>query len=235
MDTLFELPATRPKHPAKYTDALLSEFVKMLDGSEKILDPFGGTGKVHLLNKWLPNSRIYATEIEYEWASATRKTIVANALCLPFSENTFDAICTSPTYGNHMADQSKGDIADRHRKAKTNKYFALLGRKLHPENSGQLHWNKGYQEFHIQAWREVSRVLKVGGSFVLNIKNHIRNGQEQFVTEWHIETLLSLGYKVLDHKKIEVPSMGFGRNAEKRVPYESVILLHKTPANKACS
>jgi len=200
----------------------------MLAGSRRILDPFGGTGKVFLLNQWLPQAQIQAVEIEPEWAKQHPRTIVGSALALPFPTGYFDAICTSPTYGNHMADQSKGDAQDRHHKAKTNKYFALLGRKMHPDNSGQLHWNRGYQEFHQRAWQEVSRVLAPGGLFVLNIKNHIRQGQEMLVTEWHIETLCEMGYQVRKYKKLPVPSMKFGRNAEKRVPYESVIQFVKS-------
>lgn len=50
---LFDLPAPSPAHPAKYTDALLLTMAKMLQGRTRILDPFGGTGKVFLLEHWL--------------------------------------------------------------------------------------------------------------------------------------------------------------------------------------
>lgn len=200
----------------------MSAFVKMSHGCNKILDPFGGTGKVFLLNRWYPSAEIQAVEIEPEWAKIHPQTTLGNALDLPWKENYFDCICTSPTYGNHMADQSTG-ITEK--AGKTFKYRAMLGRKLHPSNSGQLHWNNGYQEFHIKAWQEASRVLCPSGKFILNIKNHIREGVEQPVTEWHIETLLSLGYELIEHKKINTPSMRFGRNGEKRIEYESVILF----------
>jgi DNA modification methylase len=222
METLFDLPTPNPKHPAKYTDALMSAFIRMSHGCSKILDPFGGTGKVFLLNRWHQNAEIHAVEIEPEWAKIHPKTTLGNALELLWQDNYFDCICTSPTYGNHMADQSTG-ITEK--AGKTFKYRAMLGRKLHPSNSGQLHWNNGYQEFHIKAWQEASRVLCPSGKFILNIKNHIRDGVEQLVTEWHIEMLLSLGYEMIEHKKINTPSMRFGRNGEKRIEYESVILF----------
>ena len=44
---LFDVPA-QPQHPAKYTDVLLPVMAAMLKGRRRILDPFGGTGKVFL-------------------------------------------------------------------------------------------------------------------------------------------------------------------------------------------
>ena len=45
---LFDVPAANPSHPAKYTDVLLLTMASMLKGRRRILDPFGGTGKVFL-------------------------------------------------------------------------------------------------------------------------------------------------------------------------------------------
>ena len=215
---LFELPFANPQHPAKYTDALLSTFVKMLKGCNKILDPFGGTGKVFLLNHWYPNAEIQAVEIEPEWAAINPRVTLGNALALPWEDGYFDAICTSPTYGNRMADKLPESGAWERLG-----YADKLGRNLSPDNSGSLQWGEKYREFHVKAWKEATRVLKPSGIFVLNIKNHIRNGEEQFVTEWHIETLERLGYKVIEHKKIKTPSMRYGQNHEARIEYESVI------------
>jgi len=223
MNTLFELPSANPKHPAKYTDVLLSAFVKMLAGSSRILDPFGGTGKVFLLNRWYPHAEIQAVEIEPEWAAINPRTTVGNALALPWQDNYFDAVCTSPTYGNAMA-KVLLPSPKWNKDHKTITYSSLLGRKLHADNSGKLLWsNKAYKEFHVNAWREATRVLSVGGCFVMNIKNHILDGQEQPVTEWHMETLLSLGYEVVEHEKIPTPSMRYGKSNSLRVDRESVI------------
>lgn len=218
MNTLFDMPVANPRHPAKYTDALLSAFVKMLKGCNRILDPFGGTGKVFLLNRWYPRAEIHAIEIEREWARIG-KAINGNALYLPFVDRAFDGVCTSPTYGNRMADYTMPADAKWSRIS----YVDYLGKRLSPDNSGNWQWGEKYKAFHLQVWKEAARVLRDRGVFVLNIKNHIRAGKEIFVTEWHIETLLSLGFELVEHVKIKTPSMRFGANREARIEHESVI------------
>lgn len=219
MNTLFDMPAPNPKHPAKYSHGFTVEFARMLKTAKRVKDPFGGTGKIFQVNRMLPHLEIHAIEIEPEWARMNSRTIIGSALHLPFADHYFDAICTSPTYGNRMADYYQ--VADP--KYKRISYAAFLNRPLSVESSGNLLWGEKYRAFHLSAWQEATRVICAGGVFVLNIKNHIRDGEEQFVTEWHIQTLESLGYEMVEHKKVKVPSMKFGRNAELRVPYESII------------
>ena len=71
-----------PRHPARYTDVLLPVFAELLQGSARILDPFGGTGKVFELAALLPGAQIEAIEIEPEWAAMHPKTMLGNALAL---------------------------------------------------------------------------------------------------------------------------------------------------------
>ena len=188
----------------------------MVKGCKRIFDPFGGTGRVFILQKSYPQAEIYPIELESEWARVNRRTIPGNALYLPFANHSMDACVTSPTYGNRMAD-------GKSKNGKRMTYADQLGRKLHPDNSGAMQWGDLYRSFHINAWTEARRVLKHGGIFVLNIKNHIRAGKEQLVTEWHIETLEALGFRYDQWIKINTPSMRKGANAEKRIDYESVI------------
>jgi len=220
--TLFELDAPAPSHPAKYTDALLVTMAQMLRGSTRILDPFAGTGKCFLLERFLPDCVVSGVEIEEEWCLINPRTTLGNALHLPWPDDTFDAVNTSPVYGNRMSDT----FVDG---SKRMTYTARLGRKLHPDNAGQLQWGPKYREFHTLAWTEARRVLVASGAFVLNVKDFIRDGKRVEVTDWHIECLESLGFRLLQHEQIVTPSHRYGANSEARMPYESIILFRLEP------
>jgi len=207
------------RHPAKYTDCLLPIFAEWLRGRERVLDPFAGTGKLRQVR---PDA--YLIEIEPEWA-AIGGAIVGDALRLPFASGVFDAICTSPTYGNRMADSfTDHQTAKNYRR---NTYTHAIGRKLHPNNSGQMQWGKAYQDFHRCAWGECWRVLRPGGVMVLNISDHIRNGKVIDVTAWHVRELTGMGFEYVKSVFVETPRQRFGANGDKRVPGESVILFRK--------
>jgi tRNA G10 N-methylase Trm11 len=184
-----------------------------------VLDPFAGVGGVHALH---PRFETVGVEIEPEWASAHERTIVGNALDLPFAAHTFDAVVTSPTYGNRMADHHEARDG-----SKRITYRHRLGRPLSADNTGQLQWGDKYREFHVRAWSEVARVLRSGGLFVLNVSDHVRKGSVVPVIDWHVSAIEALGMTLLEHRTVPTPRMRFGANGAARVDHESVVVFRR--------
>lgn len=211
------------QHPAPFTPALLPVMARLLPShSRRILDPFAGTGRVAELRRWLPQAEFYGYEIEPEWAL---QACAAGCCCtrgdarfLHYPADTFDAVCTSPTYGNRMADHHAArDNSPRHT------YRHVLGRALTPGNSGAMQWGEEYRGLHRAVYWELRRVLRPGGVLVLNVKDHIRGGELQPVTNWHALALLSLGFVCTARVRVSCPGQRHGANGRLRVPYETVL------------
>lgn len=206
-------------HPAKYSDVLMPIFDKYLPKDGDILDPFAGTGKLKQIR---PNATLL--EIEPEWAKISG-AIVGDATNMPFPDSSFDAICTSPTYGNRMAD----NFVD-HQKSKGYKrhtYRHYLNRELSPNNSGGMQWGDKYKELHIKAWGECYRVLRNGGIFVLNISDHIRGGKVINVSDWHKKIIQSIGFELILSEEVITKRQKHGANSKLRVDHEDVIVFLK--------
>lgn len=206
------------KHPAKYSKPILVEIEEMLETvSGVVLDPFAGTGRIHLMQR--DDLHTVGVEIEPEWATLHPQTVVGDALHLPFNTASFDAVVTSPTYGNRMADHH--DAKDG---SKRNTYKHTLGRDLHPNNSGQMNWGEAYREFHRRAYAEIHRVLKSDGVFIVNISNHIRKGVEIDVVGWTLETL-DIGFDPIDVRTVQTDRYREGSNSSVRVSHEVLVSL----------
>jgi SAM-dependent methyltransferase len=207
------------RHPAKYSDVLMPLFGELLDGYDRVLDPFAGTGKLRSIR---PDA--YLLEIEPEWAAISGAT-VGDALDMPWDDGYFDAVCTSPTYGNRMADHFTDHQVDK--SYRRNTYRHALGRELSNNNSGWMQWGAMYRAFHINAWTEVRRVLRPEGRFILNISDHIRNGERVPVSEWHRAAVEGLRFALVSEHAVETPRQRFGANGNARVSHEVVYVFRK--------
>lgn len=207
-------------HPARFSSSLIETLAAVLGAYDvtSVLDPFAGTGRVHELEKW--DYETTGVEIETEWASLHPRTIRGDALKLRFRDSSFDAIVTSPTYGNRLADHHNASDPESRRS-----YTHDLGHELHQNNSGQLQWGDKYKAFHLLAWSEALRVLTDGGVFILNVKDHRRAGQWQYVSGWHVTALCRLGLELQFHIEVDSPSMRAGENRESRQSEQVYVFL----------
>lgn len=207
-----------PAHPAKFSEPILAVLRRELAPYRRVLDPCAGIGLIHSA---APTA--VANEIEPEWAEqCDGPTVVSDAQHLPFRDLSFDAIATSPTYGNRMADHHNARDGSRRIT-----YRHFLDRPLHPENTGRLQWGPRYQEKHLAIWRECYRVLCPGGVFILNISDHIRAGQVVPVAAWHIATMTRVGFLLRRQWSVETQRMRYGANSGQRVSHEYVLKFTK--------
>ena len=213
------------KHPAKYSDVLIPIMAEWLRDAANVLDPMGGSGKLAEIKAYGYRGRVICNDLEPEWRNgyAVDQWQHADAAALAWAEDAaFDAICTSPTYGNRMADHHNARDASRRIT-----YRHKLGRDLHAENTGAMQWGAAYRHKHTAIYRECLRVLKPGGLFVLNVSDHIRDGRRVYVSKWHLDTLRGLGLQLRACHVIKTPRNRFGANARARCAAEYVFLLEK--------
>lgn len=222
------------RHPAKFSDAFLPVFADLLKGCDRVLDPFAGTGKLALIRDYGYTGAIYLNELEPEWAHQTpfhvlNYVTIGDAEHLPYGDKFFSAVCTSCSYANRMADHHNAKDGSRR-----NTYKHALGRDLTEGNTGMMQWGEEYRRKHEAVWRECKRVLGPsrplddgGNLLILNISDHIRKGEVVPVTQWHIDTLISLGFALQEHRKIPTPRLRYGANGGARVEHESIVVLRQ--------
>lgn len=188
------------RHPAVYSPRIIWTIQDILDERLKcgrILDPFGGTGRLHSLQG---DYDIHCVELEKEWAT----DVQGNARQLPFRDKAFDAIVTSPCYGNRMADHHDAKDGSERR---TYKHY--LGHDLRRDNGGAMQWGADYRWLHYHAYAECARVVRPSGIFLLNIKDHYRKGTRQHVSNWHYQCL-SNWFDLVDVVRVKTPHYRFG-------------------------
>lgn len=215
-----------PPHPAPFWTGFLSHFATLLRNHRNVLDPMAGIGRLVEIRNYGYTGDIYLNELEPEWATqappgATRITI-GDARHLPYPDGFFSAICTSPTYGNRMADHHRARD-----KSHRITYTHYLGRPLSPGNTGAMQWGEKYRRVHREIWTECWRVLEPGGILILNISDHYRKGKIIPVTAWHRSVLEELGFRLIREDRFKTPRRRFGANYKLRAEYESVLVFEK--------
>jgi tRNA G10 N-methylase Trm11 len=255
-----------PKHPAVFPDGVIELAREAVDIPDRgypicVLDPFAGVGGVHALARppWVQTRGV---ELMPRWAAAHLDTLVGDATHLPEAwTGVFDAVVTSPCYGNRMADHHNatdkcsrcdgiGEVTDIARGDRMEYHLVpcpkckgsgLSHRRSYKHyygdgfftdaplqsNAGAMAFGDEYKELHRAAWAEVERVLRPGGRFVLNVKDHIRNGKRVRVAAWHRRTVLALAFDELWRWDIPLDGYGYGANRGARVPTEQVYVFER--------
>lgn len=225
--------AVRP-HPAPFSPEILGVAAGMLGpGPGLALDPMAGVGRgLDLLAEagYTP----IGWEIEPEWAISDPRTRIGDFRANDLANEAVDVIFTSPSYGNRLADGYAGSPKDMESLAATGKirrrtYRIALGRPLSDGSGAGLQWGPEYRDLHWEIMREMDRVLVRGGMLVLNISDHIRDGEVQPVSGWWIETLVDRLDMVMD-RFVTVRTRRYrdGANRTVRVPFEHVIRFRRS-------
>lgn len=215
-------------HPAKFSPTLLAAIEDVLqeyhDGPARILDPFAGVGGIHVLRD--PDRgghETWGVELEPEWAQQSPFTVTGDSRNLSGLKELgpWDAIVTSPAYGNRMADSYDGrDGSRRHT------YRISLGRPLTEGNTGALHWrNDEYRILHSEVWAECAGLVRPGGLVIINVSNFMKLEVEQLVVEWHLMSWLNMGFKLVEARRVQTRRMKDGANRDARVAGEMLLVL----------
>lgn len=216
-------------HPAEFHKALFPALARGAWTAREgiIADPFAGVGGIHRLRE-IPafaKATTIGCELEPEWAAAHPDTVCMSML--DWDPGVVDAVVTSPCYGNRMADQYLGEKTGP--KSKRYGYALSLGRRVSDGSAAAMRWGPQYQTFHARAWAHMCSKLATRGRFVLNIKDHQRDGRRQHVAAWHVTTLMGLGCELLWVEDVDTGSLRHGANHEHRYVEQVWVFEMRTP------
>lgn len=239
----------RSIHPAQFSTELLLPMAEMLKeaGVEdfwEVLDPFAGLGlRLQAMNEMYFKGRLILSGLEIERAlvrKADRFVIRGDATDMWFSDNTFDAAVTSPTYGNGCNDNFHAKDNSRR-----NTYIHRIrehegeGYELAANNTGQFGWRGGqasinkYLDLHRAAYKEVFRVLKPGAVFLVNVKNFVVGDTYVNLRRHTDEMMAEVGFEYWGDQLVYTPGMrgAKGKNQPRGTTHEYLLMFEKPDGN----
>lgn len=226
----------------------------------RVLDPFAGVGRQRLEDAIGLASAIEVVGVELQPEWGDEHTQEGDARDLPAEwSGRFDVIATSPCYGNRMADHHLaadpckpcGGTGAAVREGPTsgaqacptckghglswrNTYAHTLRRQggdIVPGSAAVEQWGRGYRKLHAEVIMELMRVTREGGLLLVNMSNHVRDGQEQLVVEWWVNELLVRQCSIVEVRRVATRRQRNGANGELRVDGEVVIAM-RTPIER---
>jgi tRNA G10 N-methylase Trm11 len=212
-------------HPSKYSKSIQAHLKELVDKlilqfdhrPISILDPMAGVGTIHQLAR--PGSiDTLGLEIEPEWADQHPDTIEGDATAMPFHDDYFDLVIFSPPYGNRMADQ----FVSKDGTYRVT-YYHFLNRRLHENSAAGKHFGPAYCKTMRDILIECKRVVTPNGAVVINVSNFIKAGEVIDVIQWYIDSMVSLGFRVVADDEVATRRMRYGANHKLRVGSEHVI------------
>jgi hypothetical protein len=228
--TVVTWPESFTDHPAPYSAVIIEAIDRLLPTRGTYLDPMCGTGRCFDLET--STRHILGTEIEPEFAALHPRTICADATALPFATASLTGGFCSPAYPNRMAGDYTAAGWTRNPKGRRN--YSLSKRWLARDPGVVLHRNNTarysvrrdvdrYWTLHASIWSEMARVVRVGGTFILNTKDL----PADLVTGKHVALLVEAGFVAVDHHRVHPPGYRNGAHRELRVEHEDVVVLVK--------
>lgn len=118
--------------------------------------------------------------------------------------------------------------------SKRNTYAHVLrtgGGDLVPGSAAGMQWGPRYRTEHGRMIGEWIRCVVPGGLLVVNMSNHIRDGREQKVVEWWVNSLLVAGCGLVEVRRVATPRNRQGANGDVRVDGE-VLIVMRTPESR---
>lgn len=236
------MTATIPRHPAKYSKAVLAEFLRQIAAEAErehrhlaVLDPCAGTGeRLGALMDELGHIFV-GVELQPEWAAAHPAVIEGDCRKMPAEwTGRYDVLATSVVYPNRMTDHHVAtdpcrrcvggvsrtldpecNVCGGSGLSRRNTYTHALRESGAEPAAGSMvvmPWGPGYRAAATLALQEFVRVTRPGGLVLFNIKNHLVDGVEQRVAEWYLHAFVALRCYVRAVVPVQTPGNRQGAN-----------------------